>query len=93
MGDGIVGQFGCSRAGKEGIVYRETLCSVCCLFPFLKALQLIKFWLIFVAVKFAELLYLYASWLCEALASPDILHTVLNSEGFFFVLKWSYNNF
>lgn len=34
-------------------------------------------------MKFAELLYPYARWLCEALASPDILHTVLNSEGLF----------
>lgn len=93
MGDESVGQFGCSRAGKEGIVYRETLGSVWCLFPFLEVLQMVKFWLIFVTVKFAELLYPYVSWLCEALASPDVLHTVLNSEGLFFLLKWSYNNF
>lgn len=77
------GQFGRSRAGKEGTVCRGTLGSVWCLFPFLKVLQLVKFWLIFATVKIPNLLSPYVSWLWEALAFPDILHAVLNSAGLF----------
>lgn len=50
-----------------------------------KALKLVKFWLIFVTVKLPKLLHLYASWLSEVLAFRDMLHTVLNSAGFFYV--------
>lgn len=49
----------------------------------MKVLKSVKFWLIFVTVKLLKLLHLYASWLSEVLAFRDVLHTVLNSAGFF----------
>lgn len=58
-----------------------------------KVVKLVEFWLIFITVNLPKWLHLYTSWLSGVLAFCDILHTVLNSAGFFFMLKWSYNNF
>jgi len=51
----------------------------------MKVLKSVKIWLIFVTVKLPKLLHLHAIWLSEVLAFHGVLHTVLNSAGFFHV--------